>query len=80
MGSSVEDENKQLIFPIDKGRMEAVMEAYDCLPEKLRRFVQQLDFSLHDSHIMMGSQEVARVKIFLQHGGRPHFEEGNGQN
>lgn len=80
MGRSIEDEKKQLIFPVDKGRMEAVMEAYDNLPEKLRRFVREMDFSLHDKHIIMGPKEVARVKVFLQSGGKPSYEEGNGQN
>ena len=56
------------------------MEAYDNLPEKLRRFISEMDFSLHDKHIMMGAKEVARVKLFLQAGGKPHYEEGNGQN
>lgn len=69
-----------LIFPVDKDRMIKVMEAYDRLPPKLRTFIQQLDFSLHDDHILSGPSEVARVKIYLQHGGKVTWLEGNGQN
>ena len=72
--------NQELIFPIDKGRMEQVMEAYDQLPPKLRQFIQDLDFSIHDKHIVLGPREIARVKIYLQHGGQVTYEPGNGQN
>lgn len=60
--------------------MEEVMNAYDKLSPKMRKFIQNLDFSLHDEHVLEGENEVRRVRIYLMNGGQVTFKEGNSQN
>ena len=60
--------------------MQIVMECYDKLPEELRIWVSNLHFSLHDDHILRGTQEVQRCKDYIENGGQEIFLPGNGQN
>lgn len=56
------------------------MRCYDKLPPELRTWVANLDFSLHDDHILKGINEIERCKTFLDNGGKEHYKPGNGQN
>lgn len=56
------------------------MRCYDKLPPHLRAWIAGLSFSLHDDHILRGASEVEQCKAFIEGGGQPNFQPGNGQN
>ena len=66
--------------PMDKSRMELVMRCFDRLPPDLREWISNLDFSLHDDHILRGADEIRYCKRWLENGGKRHDRQGNGQN
>jgi hypothetical protein len=65
---------------MDMQRMAIVMKCFDKLPLHLREWVSNLKFSLHDDHILRGTAEVERCKVFIESGGIHHESRGNGQN
>lgn len=65
---------------IDIHRMKIVMNCYDKLPVDLRNWISNLNFSLHDDHILRGEREIRKCKIYVDNGGRINYYKGNGQN
>lgn len=37
-------------------------EIFDNLPKKLRDFINEWDYSLHDNHVLKGEHEVRRIQ------------------
>jgi len=65
---------------IDIRRLQIVMSCYDKLPPELRQWIANLDFSLHDDHILRGLKEIERCKIYVEGNGEISYYNGNGQN
>jgi len=40
-------------------------EAFDKLPKKLRDFINEWDYSLHDDHVLKGEHEVRRIQYLI---------------
>lgn len=40
-------------------------EVFDNLPKKLRDFINEWDYSLHDNHVLKGEHEVRRVQYMV---------------
>lgn len=60
-------------------RMVLVMKCFDRLPREQREWIANLHFSLHDDHILKGTDDVASAKGFVERG-VIYFRPGNGQN
>jgi hypothetical protein len=55
------------------------MESFDLLPLHLRRFISDLNFNLADKHILLGEEEILRVKGLIESGVTPTYK-WNGKN
>lgn len=69
-----------MVDNVDIHRMQIVMQCFDKLPIELRKWISELNFSLHDDHILRGETEVRNCKIYVDSGGPIKYYKGNGQN